>query len=156
DVASAFPATELWIVGDGPDRDSLHRMATDLGISGRVRFLGPKTQQELPVLYRDARVVVLPSRREGLPIGLLEAGACGAISIGTKIPGIPEIIVEGENGFLIWPDSVAELSAALSRVLSRAPERAAEMRRAARQRIQENFSEERMVASYLEVFHSLL
>ena len=156
DVASAFPTSELWLVGDGPDRQHLQTMAGAMGISARVKFLGPKTQAELPMLYRDARVVVLPSRREGLPIGLLEAGACGAITIGTRIPGIPEIIEHGVNGYLIEPDSPIELSAALLQVLRLPPETADSMRQAARDRILEHFSEERMVAAYLDVYRSVL
>jgi glycosyltransferase involved in cell wall biosynthesis len=156
DIYAAFPDTELWIVGDGPERQNLQGIAGELGISARAKFLGPKTQAELPTLYRDARVVVLPSRREGLPIGLLEAGACGALSISTRIPGIPEIIEHGANGYLIEPDSPKELTAALLQVLRLPPEAAESMRRAARHRIHEHFSEERMVAAYLDVYRSVV
>jgi glycosyltransferase involved in cell wall biosynthesis len=154
-VAAAYPNTELWIAGDGPERENLTKIASDLGIASRVRFLGSKKQEELPTLYRDARVVAMPSRREGLPIGLLEAGACGAVCVCTRIPGIPEIVEDGVNGFLVEPNSPSALASALLRVLGEPPELLRTIREAARKRILASYSEERMVSSYLELFHSL-
>ena len=154
-VAAAFPNTELWIVGDGPEHQNLLAMVNDLGIASRVRFLGSKKQEDLPPLYRDARAVMLPSRREGMPIGLLEAGACGAICICTLIPGIPEIIEDGVNGYLIEPESPVELANALVRFLALPPESSRSMRQAARERILHSFSEDRMVSTYLETYQSL-
>jgi len=154
-VAAAVANTELWIVGDGPEHQNLLAMAKELGIASRVRFLGSKKQEELPPLYRDARAVVLPSRREGMPIGLLEAGACGAICICTRIPGIPEIIKDGVNGYLVEPESPVELADTLVRFLGMPPDSSHSMRRAARENILRSFSEERMVSTYLEMFQSL-
>jgi glycosyltransferase involved in cell wall biosynthesis len=155
-VASAVANTELWIVGDGPEHQNLLAMANELGIASRMRFLGSKKQEDLPPLYRDARAVVLPSRREGMPIGLLEAGACGAICICTRIPGIPEIIEDGVNGYLVEPESPVELANALVRFLGVPPDSSDSMRRAARENILRSFSEERMVSTYLGLFQSLL
>ena len=152
EVSPLFPKTSLWIVGDGPARQNLETLAGNLGISHKVCFLGPKSFQELPSLYRNSRAVVLPSRREGLPVSLLEAGACGAICIGTRTPGIPEVIEEGVTGYMVHVESTEELSDSLSRVLQLAPEQAAQMRRAARDRIAREFSIKRMIDRYLETY----
>jgi glycosyltransferase involved in cell wall biosynthesis len=154
-VAPGFPGTQLWLAGDGPERQNLETLARELGISDRVRFLGSKRLQELPFLYRNARVVVLPSRREGLPISLLEAGACGAICIGTRTPGIPEIIEEGRTGFLVKPESTEELSSSLARVFQLTPGQAEEMRRAARDRISTQFSMRQMIDNYVRLYDAV-
>jgi len=155
-ICSSFPSIELWIAGDGPERNTLEAAARQFSLSNSVRFLGPKTMEELPDLYRNARTVVLPSRREGLPISLLEAGACGAICIGTTTPGIPEIIEDGVTGFLVPPDSPEGLSATLSKVLRLSPDEALEMRQAARTRTVKSFSEERMTQKYMELYSEVL
>jgi glycosyltransferase involved in cell wall biosynthesis len=156
EIVSRIPSTELWIVGDGPERKKLETVARTLGASSNVRFLGPKAQDELPDLYRNARVVVLPSRREGLPLSLLEAGACGSICVGTRIPGIPEIIENGTTGFVIQPESPKELATAVLQSLQLSPDHVKQMRQAARDRIASEFSEERMIERYLRIFQATL
>lgn len=154
-VSASFPGVELWLAGDGPERENLGALAGKLNLSSSVRFLGPKTTQELPKLYRNARAVVLPSRREGLPISLLEAGACGAICVGTRTPGIPEIIRDGVTGYLVATESSEELADALSRVLRLTPEKARQMRQAARDHVTTEFSEERMIQRYMELYRDV-
>lgn len=155
-ISSSFPGTELWIAGDGPERANLAALATKLNLSSSVRFLGSKTLEELPILYRNARVVVLPSRREGLPISLLEAGACGAICIGTRTPGIPEVIEDGKTGYLVSPDSPEELGKALIRTLQLSPDQTIQFRQAARERIAGEFSESRMIEHYMGLYEAIL
>lgn len=154
-VSPRFPRTELWIIGDGPEKQNLEDLAGELGLS-TVRFLGPKPPPELPTFYRDARAVVLPSRREGLPISLLEAGACGAICIGSDTPGIPEIIEEGITGHVVAVESPEDIAKAISRVLELSPERFGKMREAARGRIASRFSERGMIEKYLLAYQALL
>ena len=154
-ICSRFPAVQLWLAGDGPELENLHALARESGLLSRVRFIGRMDQAELPALYRKAQVVVLPSRREGLPFTLLEAGACGAITIGTKIPGIPEIIQDEITGLLVEPESVHKLASAISRILDMPLEQAYRMKEAAYKNVKENFSEEKMISSYFKVFDSL-
>lgn len=155
-VARDYPGIKLYVAGDGPENQSLREKAFSLGLSDRVCFLGRKGQAELPTLYRNAEVVVLPSRREGLPLSILEASACGAICIGTKIPGIPEIFTDGVHGYLCEPESVESLAASLRRALDAGPAFSDKMREAARRNIRDRFSEESMVESYLDCFSSVL
>jgi glycosyltransferase involved in cell wall biosynthesis len=155
-ASSLSPATELWLAGDGPDRQSLESLAKTLGISSTVRFIGRKTEDELPLLYRNSRALVLPSRREGLPITLLEAGACGAISIGSRTPGIPEIIEEGVTGYLVPTEAPEELASAIMRTLKLTPEETTKFRHSARQRIATEFSEQGMIERYVGLYQTIL
>lgn len=154
-MCSRFPAVQLWFAGEGPELDKLQAFARESGILSSVRFIGRVNQAELPALYRKAEVVVLPSRREGLPFTLLEAGACGAITIGTKIPGIPEVIQDGLTGLLVEPESPDALASAISRILEMPSEQKFCMKEAAYKKVKQDFSEEKMISSYFEVFDSL-
>jgi len=154
-IGARFSGTELWLVGDGPDRENLEASAKKLGISSQVKFVGPMSHDDLPRLYQGAEAVVLPSRREGLPLSLLEAGACGGLCIATRIPGITEIIEDGVTGFLSGPESPDALSAAICRALQAPPETSRRMREGLQNTIRQRFSEETVVASYLELFQGL-
>ena len=154
-IQGRCPWAELWLAGDGPERQNLEDLATQLNLSG-VRFLGSKSPEELSALYREATAVVLPSRREGLPISLLEAGACGAVCVGSRTPGIPEIIEEGITGYLVSVESVQEIAEAVSRVLALPRQQLCKMRQAARDHIVTDFSEHAMIEKYVSAYQALL
>ncbi|MCD6292194.1 MAG: glycosyltransferase family 4 protein, partial [Deltaproteobacteria bacterium] len=83
---------------------------------GYVRWLG--FQKDMPALYQKAAIVCLPTRyREGIPVTLLEAAACGKPLVATDMPGCREIVRDGENGFLVQPGNVANLAAALEKLI---------------------------------------
>ncbi|MGC1087726.1 MAG: glycosyltransferase family 4 protein [Candidatus Acidiferrum sp.] len=155
-ASALFPKTELWIAGDGPHRQEYETLVKDLNLSSSIRFLGRKSEEDLPLLYRNSRVLVLPSRREGLPITLLEAGACGAICIGTQTPGIPEIINENQTGFVVPTDSPEHLSQAIIKSLQMSPAQSLAFRQAARKRIVDEFSESGMIDQYVSLYQSVL
>jgi len=147
----------LWLAGEGPESDNLRELSQCLGVASRVRFMGRVLQQDLPVLYRGADLVVMPSRSggEGLRVAL-EAGASGAICVATSVGGVPEVIEDTVTGFLAEPESPGVLADAVLRGLrSSAVERQA-MGTAAKKRIAEHFSHERTAAAYEELFWSLL
>jgi L-malate glycosyltransferase len=105
-VLEKFPDTKLLIVGTGPERDTLLRLARELGLTDRVVLLGTVSPADLPSYYRSADVFVLPSinlggKTEGLGVVLLEAMASGCPVIGSNVGGIPDIIENGKNGFLV-------------------------------------------------------
>ncbi|MCK5055723.1 MAG: glycosyltransferase [Candidatus Aminicenantes bacterium] len=95
------------IVGDGPLREKLFSLAADLQVLEYVEFVGPVDQEELVALYERAHIFLLPSvtardgDQEGTPTVLLEAQAVGLPVISTLHSGIPEIVAEGQPGFLI-------------------------------------------------------
>ncbi len=104
------------IIGAGPLRESLQEQIRELGLSHRVDLLGPVSQAELPDQYAWSDVVVLPSEAEGLPVVLMEAMASGRPVVTTPVAGIPELVIDGENGTLIAPGDTSALAKALLRL----------------------------------------
>lgn len=104
---------ELLVVGDGKDRRTLERMSRELGI--KTSFLGNVEDIE-KVLIKSA-VLVLPSREEGFGLVLLEAMQAGVPVVATKVGGIPEIVVNGENGLLVEKEDVNALATAVIKLL---------------------------------------
>lgn len=123
-IAMQHPDAELVIVGDGPLRTSLESLAANLGLAGRVRFTGALPHAQVMDLMRQAAMLVLPSvtaesgDAEGLGMVLLEASALGLPLIGTQHGGIPEVITDGENGFVVPERSVDMLANRVSALLS--------------------------------------
>lgn len=154
-IHKSFPRTELWLAGEGDERSNLEKLAGNLGITGSTKFIGRQSHEQLISLYGHARAVVLPSRREGLPLSLLEAGAAGAICVGSRTPGIPEIIQDGVTGYLVGTESVEELGMGMKKVLSLSPQALGQMRQASQTMIRDRFSERQMVSQYLQLFESL-
>jgi glycosyltransferase involved in cell wall biosynthesis len=101
----------LVIIGDGRLRDELMILANQLEISDRVSFLGARA--DIHEFLSAIDIFIMPSLWEGQPIALLEALAIGKPSIASAVDGIPEIIVNGANGYLVNPKDVAGLAAAI-------------------------------------------
>jgi hypothetical protein len=123
-LKQSHPDLQCKIIGEGADRDRFTRLAQDLGISGRVHFLGRRSRTEVADAMRDCTVFVLPSRYEGLGCVYLEAMACGKPAIGCHGQGIEEIIRHGENGWLIPIDGLEDLVQGLKVFLGNADLRA--------------------------------
>ena len=117
EALSAVPEAHLSIVGDGPDRVRLEQLRDELGLAERVRFLGPLPRSEALGLMRAADVVILSSAWENFPHGVVEALAVGTPVVATRVGGVPEIVVDGENGLLVEPGDAAAFGAALRRIL---------------------------------------
>lgn len=107
----------LHLAGDGPDRASLERHAQALGIHHSVEFHGAINHDQVRTLYAHCDAFVLPSFAEGIPVVLMEAMAAGLPCVSTRIAGIPELIVDGESGFLASPSSLDELTGRLRQLL---------------------------------------
>lgn len=98
---------KLWIVGTGPEEDKLRSLAKELGID--VRFFGYLERRKLPRLYSAASVTVLPSVTESFGYSIAESLACGTPVIGSRVGMVPEIIVDGKNGYLFEPGNIEQL-----------------------------------------------
>lgn len=109
----------LTIVGDGPLRSALERRAADLGISGRVSFLGVKPRETVRDLISTARCLVLPSSSESWGVVVAEALACGTPVVASRVGGLPEIVRDASAGVLIEPGDTNVLARALEDVVSR-------------------------------------
>ena len=109
-----LPGATLTVAGDGSLRTRLEAAAGQR--PGAVTFLGTRPHPELPVLLSRAAVFALPSHYEGNPKALVEAMACGVPVVATRVPGIREVVVHGDTGYLCGT-SAGEINAALRAVL---------------------------------------
>ena len=124
-IVDERPETEFLIVGEGAMREALERRVRELGLSGRVRFLGERT--DVAALLASSDAFVLPSRSEAFPNSVLEAMAAGLPIVATRVGGVPELIESGATGVLVEADRPAELAAALLDLMDH-PQRAADAR----------------------------
>lgn len=115
-AAAAAPSLDLLVAGDGPERAALERLAGELGLAGRVRFLGPVLGRDKVSLLRSAAFFVCPSRREPYSNAILEAMAAGLPVVATAVGGNPEIVRHEVSGLVCEPESPAALAAAAGRI----------------------------------------
>ena len=115
-IADKHPALRLVFGGEG-DAAALLRRAAELGLEGRIELLGWVGPQQRDEQLARAAVFCLPSHAEGLPMAMLEAMAAGRAVVASSVGGIPETIVDGENGLLVPPRDEVALAAALEQVL---------------------------------------
>jgi glycosyltransferase involved in cell wall biosynthesis len=108
---------ELLIAGSGTMRADMERFTKLHNMDAQVNFLGTLSHDQLPGLMRDATLLVLPSYREGVPNVILEAMASGVPVVATNVGGIPEIVDQGLNGFLVPPRNIEALKAAIDDAL---------------------------------------
>ena len=95
-----------WIVGEGPERNSLERQIAKLGLRDRVQLIGYVPRAELGGYYQHADLVVLTSKSEGIPVSLMEAMSHGKSVLAPSITGIPELVEQDKTGFLYRPGSL--------------------------------------------------
>lgn len=136
------------IVGDGPDRPEVE---AELGGAGEL--LGER--EDVPDLLAGADVFVLSSRSEGLPLSILEAMAAGLPVVASAVGGIPELVVDGETGFLVPPGDPRALADALGRLLAAVELRRA-FGRAGRARVERAFSVAAARQAHVELYERLL
>lgn len=111
------------IVGKGGQRAQLERLIREWDLSGQVTLAGPLPQQEIVDRYHRAHVLVLPcivgedGNRDGLPVSIVEALACGLPVVSTDVTGIPEAVRDGDNGVIVPSGDVAALTAAIERLM---------------------------------------
>ena len=144
------------LVGDedpeNPESISKRRLLEWNG-EGIVEWWGRR--DDIAKVWAQCHICMLPSYREGLPKALLEAAACGRPIITTDTPGCREIVRDGENGILVPPRDAAALADAIERLV-RDPLLRARMGACGRRRVEEEFSEERVVEQTLALYRSLL
>src|SRR6185295_563471 len=138
----------LVLAGDGPERPRLEALTRELGLAGRVQFLGTVPQPADVLAAID--VFVLPSLVEGLPLALLEAMLAGTAVVATSVGGVPEVVESGVNGLLVRPANETELADAIATLVG-SPELRARLAARARETIERGFTE----AAYLESLSAL-
>jgi glycosyltransferase involved in cell wall biosynthesis len=148
-VIAHCPDTKFVIAGDGPDRAELDTLIDKLGIRDQVRMLG--RCDDMPALYASLDIMVSASRREGLPIAILEGMASRLPLVATAVGEVPTVIRDDRTGVLV-PAADPELLAAAIIELLGDPAKRERLGSAARQLVEDEFSAERMTDDYLRVY----
>ena len=148
-LAAIQPTARLVLIGDGPEARRLRALAGSLGIDAQVRFAGvvADASRLLPALDLYASA----SRREGLPLALLEAMACGLPVAATRVSGHVDVVEDGVTGVLVPPDDPAALGGAMDALVAN-PARREVMGQAGRRRAEECFAASRMAAETANLY----
>lgn len=142
--SDSAPSLRLVVAGDGPLRPQLESLARQLGIDAAIWWAGER--QDVPDLMRGFHIFVLPSRAEGISNTLLEAMSSGLPAVATDVGGNPELVIEGQTGRLVQPADPRALAQAMGSLID--PAVRLPMGRAARSRIESEFSLDQMIRRY--------
>jgi glycosyltransferase involved in cell wall biosynthesis len=160
DILAAFKALRdrgveatLCLVGDGPDRDAVEQLASDLGIVRDVLFVG--YQRDVAPYYAFFDAFLLPSANEGTPVVAIEALASERPVVATRVGGVPDVVDDGEDGFLVEVGDIPALADRLEQ-LARDPELRARMGKAGRERVVPRYRVERLVDDVDALYRELL
>ena len=143
----------LCLVGDGPDRDHVERRAHDLGVMRDTFFLG--YQDSVAPFFSAFDAFVLPSVNEGTPVTAIEALASGRPVVATRVGGVPDVVRDGVDGFLVEAGAIDDLADRLAR-LAADPELRERMGAAGRERVLSRYAVDRLVDDVDRLYRSLL
>lgn len=148
-VIENYPRAHALIVGGGPDRRKLEKLAASSGVEDSVTFAGAIPWEEVPGYYASGKVFVMPTRprfggleTEGLPLTFLEAAACGISSVAGAAGGVSDAVVDGDTGFIVDGGNPGSISRAVLHLLDD-PALAASMGKKARERVVRDFTWDR-------------
>jgi starch synthase (maltosyl-transferring) len=147
------PDCDLLLVGKGPEQPELERMAAASGLGARIHFAG--WQSEVPAILAASTLLVLPSQWEGMPNVVLQAMASRLPVVATEVEGVRELLGPQTEGQTVSYGDSRGLTEAIVRLLSH-PQQAAQLAEENRLRVESQFTLERMVAAYQELWESLL
>lgn len=154
-VATELPELRLVMAGDGPTRTEVRRRAEAAGLGDRIDFPGWVDSTEVADLLAGAALLVMPSRREGLPLVAIQAAQMGIPVVGTTAGGLPEVVIDGKSGLLVAPEDARALAASIS-VLLRDESARQRMGAAARQRAKEMFGWQRYLDATEALYEKLV
>lgn len=143
----------VYVAGDGDMREEYERRITEKGLSEVFVFLGWVDREQIFTYTRNARAQVVPSvsNAEGFPTVMPEALSQGTALIGSRVGGIPEMIQDGQNGFLVEPANPKDLSEKLEYALNH-PEKMIEMGEFGRREVEKDFTWESIAQKYADKF----
>jgi glycogen(starch) synthase len=153
-LVQRFPGLELVIAGDGVERDRLERQAADLNVNTSVKFMGWVAPDKVSQLINTATIVVMPSRWEGLPGVAIQAAQMARPVVGTRVWGLPEVVLDHETGLVVEMDDAKALADAIAHLLEH-PEQAIELGSAARQRARDVFGWSRYLDAHDSLYRTL-
>lgn len=143
------------VCGIGPDEDTLKALAEELGVAGRVRFLGEASHEELPALLAASDAFVRPSRSEGMGNAFVEAMAAGIPVIGTAEGGIPDFLADGETGWVAKTGDPEDIARAAKAILAR-PEESARIAENAKRMVADRYDWDRIADEMRALFSRLM
>lgn len=143
----------LVLIGDGDDRRRLEQRAHDLGIAKSCLFLG--YQESVAEWFAICDAVILTSANEGTPVTLIEALAAGRPVVATRVGGVPDVVEDGETGFLVRPADTHAMAERLE-ILARDPELRARMGELGRERVLRRYSVARLLDDVDALYRELL
>lgn len=108
-IKQEYENIRLLIVGEGEERQTLEGLAARLDLTECISFLGQITNDAIPGYMIASDILILPSLSEGFPVTILEAMAAGLPIVTTRVKGMPEIVRDGENGFLVEPKNPGQI-----------------------------------------------
>jgi glycosyltransferase involved in cell wall biosynthesis len=143
---------QIVLIGDGPEREKLERLAGELGVADHIEFLGSRPHEEMPGLLSSADLAVFPSLMEATSVAALESMACELPVAASRVGGLPEI-VDADVGGLFEPASAEALARKVVELLRSG--RLRSMGEAARQRVVERWSNDRLADRHVEVYEEV-
>ncbi|MEX5213190.1 MAG: glycosyltransferase family 4 protein [Nitrospiraceae bacterium] len=155
EILTAVPNVHYLVLGqgDGAHEQSLRRLCRELGLTARVHFLG--FERQVRTLLDAMNLYVQPSLMEGFGIAVLEAMAREKAVVASRTGGLPDIVVNGETGWLVPPGDIGELARAVTTLL-KDPDGRKEMGRKGRQRVMRQFTVEAMMNRLSAVYAGLV
>jgi glycosyltransferase involved in cell wall biosynthesis len=151
-LQAEFPGLSLDLVGDGYEMDTLRAMTAELGLQDTVNFLG--RMNDVTSVLKRADIYVQPSLNEGLPNSLLEAMSCGLPVVVTNVGGMPDVVSDGVEGFVVEPANADALAIALGKLL-RDRELRKEVATRCRTKIQQEYSLDSVADNYIALYKTL-
>jgi N-acetyl-alpha-D-glucosaminyl L-malate synthase BshA len=145
--------TKLLLVGDGPEMTIVKKLVKELGLIGKVLFLGK--QDKLEELYSLSDLILLLSEKESFGLVLLEAMACGVPCIGTTIGGIPEVVEHGETGYLCEVGNYQEVAMYALKILTN-PSLHRKLSENAFETVKNKFNKDEIVKQYEKIYLDVL
>lgn len=152
-IVAAVEGVEAVLIGDGPERDRLERLAGELGVSENMVFLGARPHEEMPGLLCSGDLAVFPSLMEATSVAALESMACALPVAASNVGGLPEI-VDGAVGGLFEPADPQSLAHKVTELLL--SDQLPVLGKHARERVEASWSNARLVDRHLEVYEALL
>jgi len=143
---------ECWIAGHGSQRWLLESQRDQLGLGSRIHFLGALPRADILNLYSTADIFILPSRREGIPVSVMEAMAVGLPVIAPRVTGLPELVNHDQNGWLVGPNNPSELANAVITLIE-SPEKAVLFAQHSRSKIETDFNIQTSVRQLLTLWN---
>ncbi len=153
EILKHYPGTRFLFLGQGPLQRDLEQLSKSIHMADKVHFAGFRTDLERILPCLD--LVVHPATMEGLGVSLLQAAAAGVPIVATRVGGIPEIVHDGVNGYLVDVGNTQAIVDAVLTLLHN-PLKAKRLGRAGRELVRSHFSLEAMVRGNLRVYHDIL